>query len=81
MVNELNLDNEIEAKTIDLLDKYMSVKELALNIDFKGVICGAIYLACQILKKPIFQRVLENNFGISMDTISKWYHDIEKTLV
>jgi hypothetical protein len=63
------------------LEKYISLKELALNIDFKGVIAGGIYLVCQILNRPIYQKKLMDTFNISMDTISKWYHDIQNTVV
>ena len=81
MIAEVNLDKDIEEKTIDLLEKYISLKELALNIDFKGVIAGGIYLVCQILNRPIYQKKLMDTFNISMDTISKWYHDIQNTVV
>ena len=77
---EMNLDSEIEDKAIELLEKYISINDLALNIEFKGVIAGAIYWTCQILNKSISQKILMDTLKVDTHTISKWYRNIEQTI-
>jgi len=79
-IREMDLNQEIETLALKLLEKYISIGKHALNMEWRGIIAGAIYLACRVLEKSISQTDMGEFIGVDYHTISKRYRDIADSL-
>lgn len=79
-IREMDLDQEIKTLILNLLERYISIGKFALNMEWKGVIAGAIYLACRVLENSISQTDMGKFIGVDTHTISKRYRDIAESL-
>jgi transcription initiation factor TFIIIB Brf1 subunit/transcription initiation factor TFIIB len=62
------------------LHDYIAIEKPALNMEWKGIIAGAIYLACQIIGNPIFQTLLSKFIEVSLETIRIRIREITESL-
>jgi len=79
-VEEMDLGQDVEIKSNDLLTRFISIMDPGLNLDWNGIIAGAIYLACRILKRSISQVEISEFVGVDNHTLSKRYREIAKSL-
>jgi len=79
-IEEMDLSQDVENRSNDLLTRYIYIMDPDLNLDWNGVIAGAIYLACRILTESISQVELSKLVGVDNHTLSKRYREIAETL-
>jgi hypothetical protein len=79
-IEEMDLGDEIYTLTSELLHDYIAIEKPALNMEWKGIIAGAIYLACQIIGNPIFQTLLSKFIEVSLETIRIRIREITESL-
>jgi transcription initiation factor TFIIIB Brf1 subunit/transcription initiation factor TFIIB len=79
-VSEMDLDYKIGILTINLMDNYILNENPSLNMEWKGLIAGAIYLACLIEENPISQIFIAKFMDVDDHTISKRYREISESI-
>lgn len=79
-IEEMDLGHNIEIRSNDLLTMYISMVDPDLNLDWNGIIAGAIYLACRILNRSISQLEISKLVGVDNHTLSKRYREIAESL-
>lgn len=77
-VSELGLDAEIETITRKILNKYKDVKATS-GKDPKGLVAGAIYLACRLKNMIFTQKEIANAIGVTEVTLRSRFKDYVKT--
>ncbi len=76
---ELNLGSEIEVLTLKILNKYKSNISMS-GKDPKGIVAGALYLACRIKEHVITQKKIADTLGITEVTLRSRYKELAKKL-
>lgn len=79
-IEEMDLGQNIEIRSNELLTMYISMVDPDLNLDWNGIIAGAIYLACRILNRSISQLEISELVGVDNHTLSKRYREIAERL-
>ncbi|MBD3253857.1 MAG: transcription initiation factor IIB [Candidatus Lokiarchaeota archaeon] len=78
-ITELDLDAEIERITVKILKAYK--KRIPLSgKDPKGIVAGALYLACKIKKVELTQKAIVDTIGVTEVTLRSRYKEIIKKL-
>lgn len=76
----MDLGQDVEIKSNDLLTRYIYIVDPNLNLDWNGIIAGAIYIACRISNRPISQVEISELVGVDNHTLSKRYREITESL-
>lgn len=79
-IEDLDLGQDVEIQSNDLLKSFISIEDPNLNLDWNGLIAGVIYLACRILNESISQVEISELVGVDNHTLSKRYREIAETL-
>ena len=79
-IEEMDMDQDVEIRSNDLLTRFISIVDPDLNLDWNGIIAGAIYLACRILNRSISQVKISKLVGVDNHTLSKRYREIAESL-
>ncbi len=79
-IEEMDLGQDVEIRSIDLLSKFISIVDPDLNLDWNGIIAGAIYLACRMLNRSISQMEISELVGVDNHTLGKRYSEIAENL-
>ncbi len=79
-IEEMDLDQNIEIRSNELLTMYISMVVPDLNLDWNGIIAGVIYLVCRILNRTISQLEISELVGVDNHTLSKRYREIAEIL-
>ncbi len=78
-IAELNLGSEIEVLTLKILNTYKANISMS-GKDPKGIVAGALYLACRIKEQPITQKKIADILRVTEVTLRSRYKELEKKL-
>ncbi|MFX1260022.1 MAG: transcription initiation factor IIB, partial [Promethearchaeota archaeon] len=76
---ELELNAEIENLTNQILETYKS-KIFTSGKDPKGIVAGAIYLACKIKNKKVTQKEIVDIVGVTEVTLRSRFRELVRLL-
>ncbi|MFX0188585.1 MAG: transcription initiation factor IIB family protein [Candidatus Hodarchaeota archaeon] len=76
---EMGLDAEIERLTVNFLETFKS-KLSTSGKDPKGIVAGALYLACKIKEKKLTQSQIAEIVGVTEVTLRSRYRELVKKL-
>ena len=78
-VIELDLNSDIEALTIKILKAYKA-NIYTSGKDPKGIVAGALYLACKLKQKNLTQKQIADLLGVTEVTLRSRYKELTKKL-
>ena len=76
---EMGLDAEVERITVNYLEKFKSYIPTS-GKDPKGIVAGALYLACKIKDKEVTQSQIAEIIGVTEVTLRSRYRELVKKL-
>ena len=76
---EMGLDAEVEKITLELLKAFKSNLNTS-GKDPKGIVAGALYLACRIKDKKVTQNQIAKTIGVTEVTLRSRYKELTKKL-
>ena len=76
-ITDMGLNNEIEVLTVELLNAYKSNVSTS-GKDPKGIVAGAIYLACKINGQLVTQSEVAKTIGVTEVTLRSRYKEFLK---
>lgn len=78
-IAELGLDSEIEQLATRIINKYRSIRSIS-GKDPKGLVAGAIYVACKLKKIPLTQKGIAISLGVTEVTLRSRFKELTQTL-